>query len=76
MGLIGIIFTIVLCFRTKYTLTEKELIIRYLIKEKKYKFKDIEYIDDLYTKKKEHLFFMFIAAIKELLFPVIKTMFF
>ena len=23
MGLIGIIFTIVLCFRTKYTLTEK-----------------------------------------------------
>ena len=26
--------------------------IAYLIKEKKYKFKDIEYIDDLYTKKK------------------------
>ena len=33
--------------------------------------------DDIFIqRKKEHLFFMFKAAIKELLFPVIKTMFF
>lgn len=69
MGLIGIIFTIVLCFRTKYTLTEKELIIRYLIKEKKYKFKDIEYIDDLYTKKKRTFVFYVYSSNKRIAIP-------
>lgn len=69
IGLIGIAFTIVLCFRTKYTLTEKELIIRYFIKEKKYEFKDIEYIDDLYTKKKRTFVFYVYSSNKRIAIP-------
>lgn len=45
------------------------MIIRYLIKEKKYKFKDIEYIDDLYTKKKRTFVFYVYSSNKRIAIP-------